>query len=225
MNIMQITRRASRSALPALLVALGATSCSETSSRTHAVYMLVDISGTYAQEVEKAQQIVNFTLARLYPGDSFAAATINSASFTEQNVIARVTFDGRPSYATQQKHQFGGRMDDFVEGLGGGSEFTDITGGILQAAEWLNEVGAPRKTILVFSDLMEDLSPGYFRDIEMDLEGVRVVAVNVIKLRTDNVDPRIYMNRVDEWQRRVEEGGGSWLVINDLERLDPIISG
>jgi hypothetical protein len=208
----------------ALGMALALAGCSESSSRTHAVYMLVDISGTYAEEVSKAQQIVNFTLAKLYPGDSFAVATINSASFTEQNVIARVTFDGRPSYATQQKQQFGGRMSEFAAGLDRGSAFTDITGGVLQATEWLNEVGAPRKTILLFSDLLEDLSPGYFRDLPLELEGVRVVAVNVIKLRTDNVDPRDYTGRVDAWKERVEAGGGEWVMINDLERLDPIIS-
>ena len=38
----------------------------------HGVYMLIDTSGTYTKELEKAQQIINVTLAKLYPGDSFA---------------------------------------------------------------------------------------------------------------------------------------------------------
>ena len=48
-------------------------------------------------------------------------------------------------------------------------------------------------------------------------------AVNVTKLRTDNVDPREYMNRLETWQGRVESGGGTWRVINDLDRLDRIL--
>jgi hypothetical protein len=52
------------------------------------------------------------------------------------------------------------------------------------------------------------------------MDGFEVVALNVTKLRTDNVDPRKYMNRLETWQNRVESGGGSWRVINDLDRLD-----
>jgi hypothetical protein len=37
------------------------------------------------------------------------------------------------------------------------SAYTDITGGMLQAVEYLNEKNPGRKTILVFSDLREDL--------------------------------------------------------------------
>jgi hypothetical protein len=51
------------------------------------------------------------------------------------------------------------------------------------------------------------------------MDGVDVYAVNVTKLRPDNVDPRVYLARLDEWRARVESGGGRWTVINDLERL------
>ena len=51
------------------------------------------------------------------------------------------------------------------------------------------------------------------------------MALNVTKLRTDNVDPREYLNRLEDWQRRVAQGGGAWRVINDLDRLDRIIRG
>jgi hypothetical protein len=96
---------------------------------------------------------------------------------------------------------------------------TDITGGVLQAVEWLNEVEPGRKTILIFSDMEEDLPEGYVRDFPLELDGVDVYAVNVTKLRPDNVDPRVYLTRLDAWRTRVESGGGRWTVINDLERL------
>jgi hypothetical protein len=55
------------------------------------------------------------------------------------------------------------------------------------------------------------------------MDGFEVVALNVTKLRTDDVDPREYMNRLESWQSRVESGGGTWRVINDLDRLDHIL--
>jgi hypothetical protein len=54
----------------------------------------------------------------------------------------------------------------------------------------------------------------------MELRGVRVIALNVTKLRQDNVDPREYMGRLEAWRDRIVSGGGEWTVINDLERLD-----
>ena len=47
--------------------------------------------------------------------------------------------------------------------------------------------------------------------------------LRLIVLRTDNIDPRDYLQRLDDWERRVAEGGGMWRVVNDLERLDRLI--
>ncbi|HKJ74246.1 MAG TPA: VWA domain-containing protein, partial [Alphaproteobacteria bacterium] len=53
---------------------------------TRGVYMLIDTSGTYTNELKKAQTIINFVLAKLNPGDSFAVASINTGSFTEKDI-------------------------------------------------------------------------------------------------------------------------------------------
>jgi hypothetical protein len=42
----------------------------------------------------------------------------------------------------------------------------------------------------------------------------------VTKLRSDNVDPREYLDRLADWENRIEQGGGQWRVINDLDRLE-----
>jgi hypothetical protein len=55
------------------------------------------------------------------------------------------------------------------------------------------------------------------------MQGFNVVALNVTKLHSDNVDPREYMSRLERWQKRVEAGGGHWRVINDMDRLDNIL--
>ena len=49
------------------LVALAA-GCGDSRSHSQAVYMLVDTSGTYAEEIGKAQLIVNYLLGTLQPG-------------------------------------------------------------------------------------------------------------------------------------------------------------
>lgn len=196
--------------------------CSDQVPNTHGVYMLMDTSGTYTNELKQAQRVINFILASLEPGDSFAVARVDTASFSEKDIIAKVTFDDRPTRANQQKRNFRDKIDKFVKTVKG-SSYTDITGGTLQAIEWLNEARTGHNTILIFSDLQEDLKKGYVRDIPLQLNGFQVVALNVTKLRSDNVDPREYLNRLAAWQERVEAGGGTWQVVNDLERLEKVL--
>lgn len=190
-------------------------------ARNTGVYMLIDTSGTYTEEVERAQQIINVVLAQLEPTDAFAVARVDTGSFSERDIIAKVQFDDRPSVSNQQKRTFREAVDTFVSEVKP-APYTDITGGVLQASEYLTEKGTGRKIILIFSDLKEDLEEGYVRDIPFALDGFEVVALNVAKLRTDNIDPREYTGRIEEWRNRVEEGGGEWRVINDLESLDAV---
>ena len=205
----------------ALLAVVAA--CSGPSQPTNAgVYMLVDTSGTYREEILKAQQIIGYTLYRLDAADTFAVARIDTGSFSEKDIVAKITFDDRPSTMNQQKRAFAEQVNTFVEEAPS-SPYTDITGGLLQATEFLNEKGPGSKTVLIFSDLKEDLEDGYIRDIDVDLTGFDVIALNVTKLRTDNIDPREYLQRLETWQARVEGSGGSWRVINDLDGLEGLL--
>ncbi len=209
-------------ALTILLLSLILAGCGEPRpSRAVGVYMLLDTSGTYTEEIDKARQIINFTLTRLEPGDSFAVARIDTASFSEKDIVAKATFDGRPSTANTQKRRFQTEVNAFV-GEVQPSAYTDISGGLLQALEFLNEKDPGRRTILIFSDLKEDLDEGYVRDFPLTFTDVDVVALNVTKLRSDNVDPREYLGRLAAWQQRVEQSGGRWRVINDLDRLEKL---
>lgn len=207
-----------------LLLLVGLTGCSKDNGQyNQGIYMLVDTSGTYTKELFQAKRIINFILAKLNPGDTFVVAQVNSASFTQKNIIDKQTFDERPSMTNEQKRQFSKVVDRFIKRVKP-SAYTDITGGLLQGIEFLNEVNTGRKVILIFSDLKQDLHPGYVRNIPLKLKGFQVIAVNVTKLRSDNIDPREYMKRLAEWKRKVVTGGGSWSVINDLERLDTIFN-
>jgi hypothetical protein len=205
----------------ATLALLGA--CSQASGpRNTGVFLLIDTSGTYNKEVRKAEQIILYVLGKMQSSDSFAVARIDTASFTERNIIAKATFDDRPSTANQQKRSFAGNVEHFVD-ESYASPYTDITGGVLQAIEFLKEKNSGRKEILIFSDMKEDLAKGYIRNLPLDLRGFDVVALNVTKLRTDNVDPREYLDRLEGWRHRVEKGGGHWRVINDLEHLEALL--
>ena len=206
-----------------LAFALGLASCGDGKSGAQGYYMLLDTSGTYATELDRAETIITAILIKLKPGDSFAVARIDTGSFSEKDIVAKVTLDDRPSVANQQKREFQQQIAAFVKSVKP-AQYTDITGGILQGSEFLTEKGVGRTTIVIYSDLQEELKKGFVRkSLTFDLDDFRVVALNVTKLRTDNIDPRIYMKRLDDWQARVEAGGGSWQVINNLENLDELM--
>lgn len=216
-----------RSFLATLLIVgltVAVAGCVDSRSQAHAVYMLVDTSGTYAREAGKARLIINYLLGTLQPGDSLAVARVQSRSFSEKDIIAKAMFDMRPSQANAQKRAFRDKVDAFLKTVTG-SAYTDITGGLILGAEFLNETGAGKKTILIFSDMQEELDKVTIRNFPISLKNIRVIAVNVTKLGTDNIDPRRYLGRLEDWQKRVEGAGASeWKVINDLERLDAIFA-
>ena len=207
----------------AILLATLLTGCNQDAGpQNRGVYLLMDTSGTYTKELDEAVQLINVILIKLEPGDSFAVARIDTGSFSEKDIISKMTFDTRPSAANQQKRKFREKIDKFIKSVKPASH-TDITGGLLQAIEYLNEKEPGIKEILIYSDLKEDLPKGFVRDIPLQLQGFNVVALNVTKLRSDNRDPREYLSRLENWQSRVEEGGGQWLVINDMDRLERIL--
>ncbi len=207
-----------------IVVSLLLAACDTHKPTNKAVYLLLDTSGTYTEELAKAQAIMNYLLATLNSGDSIAIARIDSGSFSEKDIIAKATFDLRPSTANDQKRLFKHKVDQFIASVKYGSRNTDITGGLIQASDFVNETQAGEKYVLIFSDLEEDLVKGHIRDFPINVQGINVVALNVTKLRSDNIDPRDYKKRLLEWQARVEQGGGIWRVLNDLERLDTLIN-
>ena len=204
-----------------LLIGLALGGCTDAQNRSTGVYMLLDTSGTYALELKKAQSIINYLLGTLQPKDTLAVACIDTGSFSEKDIVAKMTFDQRPSVANNQKRAFQKTVADFVTKVKS-SSYTDISGGILQAIEYLNEAGAGQKYILIFSDLKEELAKGHVRDVPFQLSDFNVIALNVTKLRQDIRDPGNYLDRVEQWRSKVESGKGSWRVVNDLERIDTI---
>lgn len=211
----------------AVLIAVAVSACANQQDHQHSVYMLVDTSGTYSEQVGKAQNVVNYLLGTMQPGDSLAVARVKSRSFSEKDIVAKVALDTDPMQVTAQKRAFAGKISEFAKSTktGSGSRYTDISGGVIQAAEFLRETGAGRKTIIIFSDMQEELDYKTVRDFPITLDGIRIIALNVTKLDTDNIDPRRYMDRLEWWEQRALAAGASeWKVVNDMEHLDRIFA-
>ena len=216
-------RAASRLAVLGALLFIAA--CGPKVNHQQAVFVLLDTSGTYAKELSKGQAMVNYLLGTINPGDSLAIGQVKSRSFSEKNIVAKVSIGKDPLAANTQKRAFSQQFADFAKTteFAKGSRYTDITGGIIQAAEYLNETQAGRKTIVIFSDMQEELDDKTVRSIPLKLDGIRLVAVNVTKLSTDNVDPRRYLDRLAWWEKRARSAGASdWKVVNDMEHLDRV---
>ena len=206
-----------------LLSAMLVAGCAEKQAHTQGVYMLIDTSGTYTQELDKAQRIINFLLGKVNPGDSLAVARVKSRSFTEKDIIAKMTLSKDPLQANEQKRTFRTQIDNFVKTVKKGSAHTDITGGVIQGAEFLTETRTAKKTILIFSDMQEELDKQTQRGFPIELSGIRLVALNVTKLQTDNVDPRKYLGRLERWGKRFKEAGAvDFEVVNDMDHLERV---
>lgn len=222
-----MNKRKSSLALPALafLALIMLSGCRETQPpfiHTQGIYLLLDTSDISAFELKKAQAIINYILGSLDPADSFAVATLDSQNGREKESIQQITFDKRPSVATNQKRVFAHKVDSFLKKLPKSSD-PDISGGMLLAVEWLNQTKAGKKKILIFSDMEEEGSVPSPGEVPIPLEKFEVIALNVTTLRSEGTDPRDYLERLNGWRLKVERGGGTWLIINDLAQLEPVI--
>jgi len=195
--------------------------CSKPSEKK-AVYVLADTSGIYSKQFDKVQSVMLHLLGALQAGESLAFARIDDESFNETDIIARMNFDLRPSIANAQKRAFLESVNQFGKHIIPG-KYTDITGGILQAIEYLNETQAKQRYILILSDLKEETKKDQVRNFPISFNGIHVVVINVAELENDNAESGEYQKRVEAWVDRIEQGGGDWKLINDMARLGEVV--
>jgi len=213
-------RRAGAS-MALLLTTVWLASCTDGRSYNQAICALIDVSGTYADEkAEVASILKRDVLPAMEPGDTLLVIRIDSGSYEKDNLEALVTFDARPSHANAQKLALARRLDAFAAEAGT-SDYTDILGAMLLGAEYLREIEAESRVMLVFSDLEQDLPAGAKRKIESgEFDGIQVVAMNVKRLSGDNADPDYFRGRLARWEGQVLGGGAAgWRAIMDAAQL------
>ena len=199
--------------------------CSENQDFETAICALADVSGTYAEEMDNVANLIKAgILPTMITGDSLFLITIDSNSFSEDNLIQRVALDYRPSYANEQKLAFAGALDEFA-GSVDESSYTDISGAMMLCGDYLKSSGAGTQLMLIFSDMEEDLQEGVVRNFQDDeFSGIHIAAMNVIRLARDSNDPQVYRNRLRDWESRVVEAGAAdWQIILEPNQIPEFI--
>jgi hypothetical protein len=92
---------------------------------------------------------------------------------------------------------------------------------MMLGSDYLSEIPAESRVMLVFSDLEQDLAAGTQRAVgEHEFDGIQVVAMNVKRLNADNADPARFRGRLASWESRVTAGGATgWRAIMDAQQL------
>lgn len=213
---------ASAAAGPALT--LGA--CEERSDTAAAVYGLLDVSKSYIREADKALRTLRATMGFMRAHDSFAVAEIGACSFTDDAVLVSFTAPDRPTERQRLVAAYGQKLADYGSRMKPAG-YTDIRGALLQAAQHLAGKKAGSRTIVLFSDLEEDLPPTCRRDpaLPAALRGMTVIATNVIRLPEDNREPARYGRRLDGWRQLVEAAGANWKVAPDPVEVTSLFKG
>jgi hypothetical protein len=205
----------------AILAAMSLVGCTDASHYRQAVAVLVDVSGTYAdQKADVARILKRGVLPALAPGDTLLLLRIDSQSYEKENLETLVTLDARPSQANAEKLALAARLDAFAAG-DSRAEHTDIPGAMMLAAEYLREIPAKSRVMLLFSDMQEDLPQGTTRELaQRELADIEVVVVNAKRLQSDNADPRLFRGRLASWEQRVlRHGAAGWHQIVDAGQL------
>lgn len=206
--------------MPAFLALMSA-SCTESARYQTAVCTLIDVSGTYSgQKEEVVKTIKAGILPNMLPGDAIFVLLIDSDSYDQENLVASLHTDRRPLESNAQKLRFAAAIDELAA-IDKRSKFTDISGAMMLCSDYLKSSRAGTKLVFVFSDMQEELPRGVTRRFrDQEFTGMAIAAVNVIKLKGDNVRPSVYRHRLKEWGQRVKEAGAlDWTVILDPTQL------
>jgi len=178
--------------------------CSDNKEYETAICALTDISGTYAKEKKGIVNIIKAGIVpKMVPGDNLVLITIDSNSYSDDNIKGKLDLDYRPSQANQQRLKFAGLLDDFANKKTS-AKFTDISGAMMLCSGHLKSTGAGTQIMFIFSDMKEELQEGIKRSFNKDeFTNIDIATMNVIKLNTDSANPQNFRNRMTKWEKRV----------------------
>jgi hypothetical protein len=92
-------------------------------------------------------------------------------------------------------------------------------------SDYLKAAQSGTKVMFVFSDMNEELPAGVVRKFADDeFAGIDIVAMNIIKLNKDSVNPQVYRERLEQWQQRATASGArSWNTLIDATKIPEYI--
>jgi hypothetical protein len=207
--------------LGALALVVAVTACSDARRYDQAICVLIDVSGTYAEEKAEVVRIIKREiLPAMVPGDTLLVIRIDSQSYEKDNVEVLVSLDTRPSHSNAQKLAVSRKLDEFAAS-NTTSTHTDIEGAMMLGAEYLHELASGSRVMLIFSDMVQDLPAGARRIIaEDEFDGIRVIAMNVTHLSRDDANPQIFRTRLSGWEDRVVAANAvGWRTFLDSTKL------
>jgi hypothetical protein len=214
-----------KNVLLAVTLATAVAGCTDSKQYETSFCSLIDVSGTYAGEKTRVVNTVKAGIVpQMIPGDSLFFVKIDSNSYSEDNLVTKLTLDYRPTKANSQKLAVARKLDDFGKGKAR-SNLTDISGALMLCSDYLKATRSGTKIMFVFSDMNEELPKGVVRKFADDeFEGIDIVAMNIIKLNKDSVNPDVYRKRLEQWhQRTTTSGARSWNTLIDATKIQEYI--
>ena len=210
-----------KNVLLAVTLATAVAGCTDSKQYETSFCSLIDISGTYAGEKSSVVNTVKAGIVpQMIPGDSLFFVKIDSNSYSEDNLVTKLTLDYRPTRANSQKLAVARKLDDFGKGKAR-SNLTDISGALMLCSDYLKATRSGTKVMFVFSDMNEELPKGVVRKFADDeFDGIDIVAMNIIKLNKDSINPEVYRKRLEQWhQRATTSGARSWNTLIDATKI------
>jgi len=201
--------------------------CTDSKEYETSYCTLIDISGTYSAEKKGVVNIVKAgILPKMIPGDSLFFVKIDSNSYSEENLVTKLTLDYRPTQANNQKLILSKKLDKFGKGKAK-SRMTDISGAMMLCSDYLKATRSGTQVIFIFSDMREELPAGVVRKFADDeFAGIDIAAMNVIKLKKDSANPEVYRKRMRKWDELfTSSGANSWTTLLDATKIEEFIYG
>ena len=107
-----------KNVLLAVTLATAVAGCTDSKQYETSFCSLIDVSGTYAGEKSSVVNTVKAGIVpQMIPGDSLFFVKIDSNSYSEDNLVTKLTLDYRPTRANSQKMAVARTLDDFGKGL------------------------------------------------------------------------------------------------------------
>ena len=220
-------RKITKYTLIALVFSSIVAACTDSKQYETSFCTLVDISGTYSAEKKGVVNIVKAgILPKMILGDSLFFVKIDSNSYSDENLVTKLTLDYRPTQANSQKMILAKKLDRFGSGKAK-SRMTDISGAMMLCSDYLKATQSGTQVIFIFSDMREELPAGIVRKFADDeFAGIDIAAMNVIKLKKDSANPEVYRKRMRKWdQRFTSSGANSWTTLLDATKIEEFIYG